>query len=136
LAAIIDTKTVQTTTALAEFIRIQRLFITHLPHRPRPDLFIADLYGVLVTALLTCLSLPFTLDPQRAENLDKLQTMSEEMEVATITQRRCILLALVGATDENSPSLSQLLSNGYLSHVKLWLDDILSGSKGEFCIFV
>lgn len=49
-----------------------------------------------------------------------------------LEQRRCILLAIVGTTPPSSPSVSRLLSQGYLSHVKVWLDDILTGSVGTY----
>lgn len=51
---------------------------------------------------------------------------------ATLAQRRCIILAIVGSTPSSNISLSQILQDGFLKTVKSWLGDILSGSVGEF----
>jgi hypothetical protein len=45
--------------------------------------------------------------------------------------RRCIILAIVGSTPVESPSLKAVLDSGYLSEVKKWYDQILQGSVGE-----
>lgn len=50
---------------------------------------------------------------------------------AILECRRCIILAIVGATPATNPSLPRILSNGYLGIVKNWLDDILKGSVGK-----
>ena len=49
---------------------------------------------------------------------------------AAVEHRRCILLALLGCTSPNNPTLKALLSNGLLVTIKSWLDDILSGAIG------
>ena len=68
---------------------------------------------------------------QKAENIEKIPAATLELKKATIEQRRCILLALAGATPKTSPSLSRILANGYLVTVKSWLNDILNGSVGK-----
>jgi len=45
-----------------------------------------------------------------------------------------VLLAIVGATPTESPSLDRILSDGYLLTVKSWLEEALSSSEGMFCI--
>ena len=50
---------------------------------------------------------------------------------STLDFRRCILLAVVGATPAGSPSVDLILANGYLDNVKSWLDDTLSSSEGR-----
>ena len=45
--------------------------------------------------------------------------------------RRCIILAIVGLTPAESPSLKAVLDSGYLSEVKKWYDEILQGAVGE-----
>jgi hypothetical protein len=48
-----------------------------------------------------------------------------------LAQRRCIILAIVGSTPASNSSLTLILDSGYLTCVKAWLDDILSGLVGE-----
>jgi hypothetical protein len=55
-----------------------------------------------------------------------------QSKIAALVSRRCIVLALVGSTPCGNSSLSAVLQNGYLSTVKLWMDDTLSGKVGEF----
>jgi hypothetical protein len=67
---------------------------------------------------------------QKAERVDDIQALAVESKTAILVQRRCLLLVLVGSTNESSASVTQILSRGYLSSVKKWLDDILAGSIG------
>lgn len=53
-----------------------------------------------------------------------------ETKISFSTQRRCILLAIIGSTPPSSASLRRLLFNGLLFVVKSWLDDILNGLVG------
>jgi hypothetical protein len=62
-------------------------------------------------------------------------TGDNETKKAILAQRRCIILAFVGATPSSNSSLARVLQNGFLSTVKSWLDDILSGSIGELVHF-
>lgn len=55
-----------------------------------------------------------------------------DTQKAILAQRRCIILAIVGSTPANNRSMSLIMESGFLSCVKLWLDDILSGVVGEF----
>ena len=48
-----------------------------------------------------------------------------ETKHAAMAFRRCIILAVVGSTPANSQALERILKNGFLSTVKLWLDQIL-----------
>ena len=50
---------------------------------------------------------------------------------AIMAQRRCIILAIVGSTPSSNSSMALIMESGFLSSVKLWLDDILSGVVGE-----
>jgi hypothetical protein len=74
----------------------------------------------------------FFLHQQMADttttNIPDPQTKSRVLE-----QRRCLLLATVGATAEdssNNSTLKSILNAGFLVHVKSWLDDILAGTIG------
>ena len=51
---------------------------------------------------------------------------------AILAQRRCIILAIVGATPSSNSSMALILQSGFLSSAKSWLDDILDGTVGEF----
>mmetsp|Transcript_27438 Transcript_27438/g.65869 ORF Transcript_27438/g.65869 Transcript_27438/m.65869 type:complete len:746 (+) Transcript_27438:1751-3988(+) len=55
---------------------------------------------------------------------------NEEAKIANLVARRSIILALVGSTPEGNTSVDQILANGYLGAVKLWLNDILKGTVG------
>jgi len=49
---------------------------------------------------------------------------------AVLVSRRAIVLTLVGSTPMETTVLHTILQNGYLSVVKIWMDDILKGSIG------
>jgi hypothetical protein len=68
---------------------------------------------------------------QKAESSEKIPGASDEIKKAVLEQRRAIILAIVGATPDSSPSLERVLSNDYLSGVKDWLDQVLDGSVGK-----
>jgi hypothetical protein len=51
-----------------------------------------------------------------------------------LSQRRCIILAIVGATPSSNAPLQSILQIGFLRSVKTWMDDILSGSVGELVV--
>jgi hypothetical protein len=68
---------------------------------------------------------------QKVESSEKIPAASDEIKKAVLEQRRAIILAIIGATPDSSPSLERVLSNGYLSGVKVWLDQVLDGSVGE-----
>jgi hypothetical protein len=67
---------------------------------------------------------------QKAHSSEKIPAASDESKKAVLEQRRAIILAIVGATPDSSPSLERVLSNDYLSGVKVWLDQVLDGSVG------
>jgi hypothetical protein len=69
-----------------------------------------------------------------ADNLDSLSGDLVESKKAILSQRRCIILAIVGATPSNNNTLASVLQNGFLSTVKSWLDNILGGSVGELAL--
>ena len=68
---------------------------------------------------------------QKAQSAEKIPATSDESKKAVLEQRRAIILAIVGATPDSSPSLERVLSNDYLSGVKVWLDQVLDGSVGK-----
>lgn len=47
-------------------------------------------------------------------------------------QRRAILLSIMGATPSNNIALRNVLANGALFVVKVWLGDIMRKQVGEF----
>ena len=55
-------------------------------------------------------------------------------QMAILAQRRCIILAIVGATPSNNSSLGVIMQSGFLSAIKSWLDDILGGRVGEYIV--
>ena len=66
-----------------------------------------------------------------AESVDGVIADVPETRKAVVAYRRCIILAVVGSTPASSQALERILSNGFLSTVKLWLDQILNGAVGE-----
>jgi hypothetical protein len=71
-----------------------------------------------------------------AEKVEELPGDLLGNQNSVLAQRRCIILAVVGSTPTNSTSLEYILSSGFLNTVKLWLDQILSGSVGEFLVLL
>jgi len=72
---------------------------------------------------------------QKVNSIDKVSGAAEpDIKQKTLDYRRCVLLAIVGATPTESPSLDRILSDGYLLTVKSWLEEALSSSEGMFCI--
>ena len=62
-----------------------------------------------------------------------------ELDTSGVTKevlefRRCIVLAVVGATPVESPAVKSVLDGGYLNHVKTWYDEILQGKVGRFMV--
>lgn len=55
----------------------------------------------------------------------------KDTQMAILAQRRCIIIAIVGATPSSNSSLGLILQTGFLSKIKSWLDDILAGKVGE-----
>ena len=72
----------------------------------------------------------FTL--QTASGTEVVPGSNEEAKIGNLVARRSIILALVGSTPEGNASVDQILANGYLGTVKLWLNDILKGTVGTF----
>jgi hypothetical protein len=70
-----------------------------------------------------------------AQSIDEIPGDVAETKKAILVQRRCIILAIVGSTPYNNKSLARILSNGFLSTVRSWLEDILSGSVGELVLY-
>lgn len=57
-------------------------------------------------------------------------TQDLELKKQTLRYRRCVLLAVVGGTPIEYPSLARIVADGYLNSVKLWLDEILATPEG------
>ena len=76
---------------------------------------------------------------QKVETIDKIPGVGEAaIKQKVLEYRRCVILAIVGATPTETPSLVRILSNGYLTSVKSWLDDALStpeGRSGLRCLY-
>ena len=66
---------------------------------------------------------------QNPENIPG--SVETSKKVSALEQRRCILLAILSATPANNQALQQILSNGLLTSLKPWLEDILTGSVGS-----
>jgi hypothetical protein len=80
---------------------------------------------------ISCFDHLFLTFKQKVENTDKIVgTVDPELKKQTLRYRRCIVLAVVGGTPIEAPSLARLVVNGYLDSVKLWLDEILSMPEG------
>lgn len=69
-----------------------------------------------------------------ASNLERISG-DPDTKKAILISRRCIILTLVASTPTENTTLDLILQNGYLSEVKLWMDDILKGFVGEFFSF-
>lgn len=67
-----------------------------------------------------------------ASSVDSVSGDNVETKKAILVARRAMILALIGATPISNSSLDIILQNGYLSTVKKWMDDCVSGSVGEF----
>lgn len=52
-------------------------------------------------------------------------------KAASLEQRRCILLAIIGATPPANIALTTSLERGMLTSIRGWLDDALSGKVGK-----
>ena len=57
-------------------------------------------------------------------------TSDTSLNKKIIDYRRCLVLAVVGCTSLESTSLASVILDGYLSTIKVWLDDILSPPLG------
>ena len=68
---------------------------------------------------------------QMATADDLIDTMNVEARRKVAVHRRSIILAIIGATPTVSKSLGIILNGGFLSEVKIWLDDILNGVIGK-----
>ena len=64
---------------------------------------------------------------QKAVNVESLPAPAS---ARALEQRRCLLLAVAGATPRSSQALEYILANDYLAHVKKWLSDITSSKVG------
>lgn len=66
-----------------------------------------------------------------SQSIDNIPGVAENSnKVAALEQRRCVLLAILAATPSNNESLHRILSNGLLTSLRPWLDDILTGTVG------
>jgi len=93
------------------------------------NLVFGDCYVLISSLLVHCTS-------QKLDGVDKIAADTDKAKKAVLEQRRTIVLAVVGGTPTDSPSLSHLLAKGYLDSVKTWLDDILSGLDGKIISFL
>lgn len=70
--------------------------------------------------------------PQKSSSVEKiLEQAPAEIKQKAIIYRRSVILAVVAQTPSESPSLDCLLSDGFLTHVKSWLDEILAAPDGR-----
>jgi hypothetical protein len=69
---------------------------------------------------------------QKVESQAAIPAGTDDQKRGALEQRRCLILAFVGATSSDSKSLEKILINGYLESVKAWLGDILAGDVGKF----
>jgi hypothetical protein len=67
---------------------------------------------------------------QMASSHNSIAGDTNEAKKEILVSRRCIVLALVGSTPIDASILTSILKDGYLSIVKHWMDEILSGSVG------
>ena len=68
---------------------------------------------------------------QKASSVQAVPGLDENNKKTVLELRRVLILALVGRTPKTNPSLDRVLETFYLSEVKNWLEDVLSGSVGE-----
>jgi hypothetical protein len=58
-------------------------------------------------------------------------SVDAELKKRALDYRRCVVLAFIGSTPSNFTSLDHILSNGYLTSVKAWLDGMLASTEGR-----
>jgi hypothetical protein len=86
--------------------------------------------------ILRCLLWSCFFNQQKVENADKLvEPVDPELKKKVLDYRRSVVLALVGGTTTETPSLVSIVAGGYLIAVKLWLDDILAAQGMKFGFF-
>ena len=66
-----------------------------------------------------------------SESIERASGSSDDVMKLIVAQRRCVILAIVGSTPSSNGALTNILQSGFLSTVKLWLDDILNGTIGK-----
>lgn len=70
-----------------------------------------------------------------ASSVDKIPGDGDTTsKLASLEQRRCILLAIMGSTAPDNVGLKRSLERGLLTAVRLWLDEILSGKVGKLLV--
>ena len=69
---------------------------------------------------------------QKASGVDVVPGADENQKKMTLELRRVLILTLVGGTPKSNPSLDRVRETVYLSDVKEWLEDILTGNVGTF----
>lgn len=75
----------------------------------------------------TVLSCDASFVEQKATSMEGVE---EGKKKAVLEQRRCLILAIVGSTPP-SKVLEKIVDNGYLTTIKVWLDDVLGARIGN-----
>ena len=50
--------------------------------------------------------------------------------IKLLVQRRSIILSITGSTPSDNPLLTTVLNSGYLSFVKIWIEEVLNKRVG------
>ena len=74
-----------------------------------------------------------------ASGIDKIPGDTDAVKkAASLEQRRCILLAIIGSTSSTNAALLRCLEQGILTSIRVWLDEVLAGKVGgiDFLLFL
>ena len=66
--------------------------------------------------------------------MDSAPGDNEDKKKAVLEQRRAILLTAVSETPSENPTVPKILEDGYLNSVKVWLDEVLNKTVGEWSL--
>ena len=70
----------------------------------------------------------------KASTMDSAPGDNEDKKKAVLEQRRAILLTAVSETPSENPTVPKILEDGYLNSVKVWLDEVLNKTVGEWTL--
>ena len=86
---------------------------------------------MLLTKKFVCCFV-FVGHPQRVANVNGIpENIDPALRIKALECRRSILLAIVRGTHPDSTSLASIVSGGFLTEVKRWLDDTLASGTNN-----
>jgi len=95
-----------------------------------------DNFWTALTNIHDVSGLSFRSDIDISQNFQAIIEMTDSTLINrsisshTLSQRRGIILTLIGGTNPESQVLKHILDSGFLNNLKSWLDDILQSKVG------